>query len=88
MLFRRILDRPLPKYAVVTKRLWCTASWSAAVVFIWMSMAADSWAQGFAEEEEPRTYVPSYMIIVFAVAFALMMICRSGKRTTSFRVEE
>ena len=88
MSFRRSHDRRSPNYAFWVRRVRSAASWLTAVALVWISMSATSWAQGMAEEEEPRTYVPSYMIIIFAVAFALMMICRSGKRTTSFRVEE
>jgi hypothetical protein len=58
------------------------------VVWGWLLMTATGWAQNYEPEVEEKTYVPSYMIIIFAVGFALLMICRSGKRATSFRREE
>jgi len=62
--------------------------WASGVGLVWLSSATNTWAQEFGEEPEEKTYVPSYMIIVFAVGLALLMICRSGKRSTSFRREE
>ena len=56
--------------------------------WVWFCMTVPLWAQEYQEEVEEKTYVPSYMIIIFAVGFALLMICRSGKRSTSFRREE
>lgn len=55
-----------------------------ALVF-WLASTASLWAQATAEEPEEKSYVPSYMIIIFAVGLGLLIICRSGKRTTSFR---
>jgi hypothetical protein len=70
-------------------RQWRSAvQWVSTVGLIWLCLASTVCAQQFGEEPEEKTYVPSYMIIVFAVGLALLMICRSGKRTTSFRREE
>ena len=65
------------------------ARWMATVGLIWLCSAAQVWAQANEEEEqEPKGWVPSYMIIVFAVSLALMMICRSGKRSVTFRRDD
>jgi hypothetical protein len=55
---------------------------------VWLALATNVWAQEFGEEPEEKGYVPSYMIIFFAVGLALLMICRAGKRSTGFRREE
>jgi hypothetical protein len=71
------------------RRKWrYAAQWLSAIGLVWLASATNAWAQEFGEEPEEKTYVPSYMIIVFAVGLALLMICRSGKRSTSFRREE
>jgi hypothetical protein len=63
-----------------------------SVGLVWLSLAATAWAQRrqqqVVEEEPEKGYVPSYMIIVFLVGFALLMICRSGKRQQSFRRDD
>lgn len=64
------------------------ARWMTTVGVIWLCTAAQVWAQANEEEEEPKGWVPSYMIIVFAVSLALMMICRSGKRSVTFRRDD
>jgi len=57
------------------------------VSWVWLGLVASGWAQE-AVEEEGKTYVPSYMIIIFSVGLALLMICRAGKRSISFRRDE
>ena len=61
------------------------ARWMSTVGVIWLCSAAHVWAQANEEEEEPKGWVPSYMIVICAVSLALMMICRAGKREVSFR---
>lgn len=63
-------------------------AWIGAVGPMWLALASSAWAQLPDEEVEEKGYVPSYMIIFFAVGLALLMICRSGKRSASFRREE
>ncbi len=77
------LDPPFRPRHMLRMALGMASVWS-----VWASMVATTWAQGYQEEVEEKTYVPSYMIIIFAVGFALLMICRSGKRSTSFHREE
>jgi hypothetical protein len=68
--------------------MWRALVWIGTVGPMWLAMATPVWAQLPEEEVEEKGYVPSYMIIFFAVGLALLMICRSGKRSTSFRREE
>jgi hypothetical protein len=74
------------------QRIRWGVQWFGTVGLVWLCMTATVWAQrrqAPAPEEKPeKTYVPSYMLIVFFVGFALMMMCRSGKRSTGFRREE
>ena len=48
-----------------------------SVGLVWLSLAATAWAQRrqqqVVEEEPEKGYVPSYMIIVFLVGFALLI---------------
>ncbi len=67
------------------RRLSQALSWISTVGVAWLILAAPLWAQPPTEEKEEKTYVPSYMIIIFAVGLALLFICRTGKRTVSFR---
>ena len=61
-----------------------------AVSTVWLLAVSECFAQGAAGgvETEEKGYVPSYLIIMFAVGLALLVICRSGKRTTSFRHDD
>jgi hypothetical protein len=74
--------------SAVGRRLRVAAQWFVTVGLVWLCMTASSWAQQMEEEPEEKTYVPSYLVIVFAVGFGLLVICRAGKRTTGFRREE
>jgi hypothetical protein len=73
----------------VGRRLRVATQWCVTVGLVWLCMTASSWAQQLQEEEpEEKTYVPSYLVIVFAVSFGLLVICRGGKRSAGFRREE
>jgi hypothetical protein len=81
------VDSPRPRHIrslASVARVW---RWLFAVGLSWAMLVATTWAQAGlpVEEEEPKTYVPSYMIIIFAVGLGLMMICRAGKRQVTFR---
>ena len=58
-----------------------TAAW------VWFYGSAVCWAQGARGpmDSGPKSYVPSYLIIIFAVGLGLLIVCRTGKRTTTFR---
>ena len=62
----------------------------AAMVTIVLGVTSQLWAQGalLEKEEEPKSYVPVYLIIIFSVGLGLLVICRSGKRTVSFRRDD
>lgn len=49
-------------------------------LMIWLASGTPLLAQ---DDEGPKGYVPSYLIIMFCVGLALLMICRSGKRSVS-----
>ena len=42
-------------------------------------------AQGFGQEEEPKTYIPVYIIMIACLGLTLLVMCRAGKRTVDFR---
>lgn len=72
----------------ICQTLSAAVQWTFAVGLAWLCLASTTWAQAFEEEPEAKTYVVSYMIILFAVSFGLLVICRGGKRTVGFRREE
>ena len=72
----------------IRSRMHGPFQWLWTVGLVWLCMTSTTWAQAYEEEVEEKNYVPSSMIIMFAVRCALMAICRSGKRTVNFRREE
>jgi hypothetical protein len=56
----------------------------------WLLAPAVCWAQGARghADQGPKSYVVSYMIIIFAVGLGLLVICRSGKRSVTFRRDD
>ena len=57
---------------------------------VWLLAPTVCWAQGARgpADQGPKNYVPSYLIIIFAVGLGLLVICRSGKRSVSFRHDD
>ena len=54
----------------------------------WLCLASPVWAQVGQEEEEPKTYVPVYIIIIAAVGLGLLIICNPSRRQVSFRKDD
>lgn len=54
----------------------------------WLCLSSPAWAQVGQEEEEPKTYVPVYIIIIAAVGLGLLIICNPSRRQVSFRKDD
>lgn len=50
-----------------------------------LSFNANLFAQDFGQEEEPKTYIPVYIIMIACLGLTLLLMCRAGKRTVDFR---
>ena len=59
--------------------------WFLAVGLVWLSQTGICLAQGLQKEEKTKNYVPAYMIIMFAVAGGLFVICRPSRRQDKVR---
>ena len=63
-------------------------SLTVAVSFgAWSLVAGQLLAQAGEEEEEPKTYIPVYIIMIPAVGLGLLIICNPSRRNISFRKE-
>ena len=44
-------------------------------------------AQEFGAPEEPKSYIPVYIIMIACLGLSLLVMCRAGKRTADFHQE-
>ena len=68
--------------SIATRSLIASAHWYwfLAVGLIWLAQTGVCLAQGPQKEEKTKNYVPAYMIIMFAVAGGLFVICKPAHR--------
>ncbi|MCP4194576.1 MAG: hypothetical protein GY768_28545 [Planctomycetaceae bacterium] len=65
------------RFFIALRHAW---HWFFTVGLIWLLQTGVCSAQGLQKETKPKSYVMSYVIIMLAVAGALFVICRPGKR--------
>ena len=54
----------------------------------WSLFAGQLLAQIEEEEEEPKAYIPVYIIMIAAVGLGLLIICNPSRRQVSFRKDD
>jgi hypothetical protein len=77
-----------PRIRKSVDRVWERWRWFVVVGLVWLCQTSTSLAaQAPEEESRQKNYVPVYMIILFSLGLALLIACRSARRSEKIRRE-
>jgi hypothetical protein len=72
----------MKRFAQAIRTLWAICTITALMT---APVLAQRKGRGIDDADEPKNYVPVYLMIITCVGLALVLICRSSRRSVDFR---